>query len=100
MRRFAIAVDTGAGSSFIKIDELHHLLCDKIEPLGDDVVLRKGSGKPIFFPGNIVLTVQPGNSVEKVRSFVADKLATPVIFGCDYCDLQVRLFNLASRSSA
>lgn len=37
MRRFATVLDTVAGFSFNRIDEIPHRLRGKIEPLGDDV---------------------------------------------------------------
>lgn len=42
-----------------------------------------------FLLGSIFLTIHLGNSVEKVRFFVDDKLATAAILGFDYFDLHV-----------
>lgn len=87
--RFATVLDTGAGSNFIRLDEIFHRLHDKIEPFGDYVTVRNAIGKQFSLIGRIVLTVQIWNSIEKVCFFVADKLSTAVIWGCDYCDLHI-----------
>lgn len=89
MRRFETALSIAPGSSFIKPDQLAHWLRDKIESLGDDVTVSNTSGRPVYFLSSIVLMVQPCNSFKNVRFFVADKLATVVILGCDYCALCV-----------
>lgn len=89
MTRFATVLDTVAGASFIRLDHLLHCLRENIEPLSKDVPVRNTSAKLVSLLGSMELTVQLGQSVEKVKFFFADKLATAVILGCDYCDLYI-----------
>lgn len=52
MRRFDSVIGTGAGSSFIRLDELLHRLREKVEPLGKDVTVQN----EIWNPASILFT--------------------------------------------
>lgn len=58
-------LDSGASSSFIRLGELHHLLREKMELLGDNVTILNASDKQVSIIGIIVTTVQIGNGVLK-----------------------------------
>ena len=89
MKRFTTILDTGAGSSFIRLDEIPHPMRNHITPTREEVTIRNASGKPVPILGTIRLSVQVGRKTEKVDFLVAEKLATAVILGCDYCDKYV-----------
>ena len=89
MTRFMTVLDTGAGSSFIRLGEIPHGMRDRIQPLPSEANIRNASGKPVPIMGTIDLQVQIGSTLEKVTFLVADKLAVAVILGCDFCDKHV-----------
>lgn len=95
MRLFETVLNTGAGSSSIALDEVPQWLRDKIEPLRDDVTVRKAIGKPVSLLGIIVLTVQLGNGVEKVLFFVAKKTRHHRHFVLRVLRLTLRLHNMS-----
>ena len=78
-------LDTGAGPNFIRKDEL---------PQGFEEYLRYGplsnigdaNNKPLSMLGIIDLLVRLGTYLVKVDFIVCDRLAAPVILGCEYCD--------------
>lgn len=45
---------------------------------------KDSSEKPVSLLGSIFITVQLRSSVENIRFFVADKLATAISLGCDF----------------
>ena len=87
--RFVAVLDTGAGSSFIRQDELPQHMQKNIEPLQQQVDIRNATGKPVPIAGAIRLSVQIGCKTEEVQFFVAKELATAIVLGCDYCDQHV-----------
>ena len=89
MRRFVEILDTGAGSNFIRQDELPQHVQDNIEPLQQHVDIKKASGKPVPIAGTIRLSIQFGAKTEEVQLLVAEKLATDIILGYDYCDQHI-----------
>jgi len=88
-KRFVTVLDTGAGSSFIRTDELPNRLREEIKPLTDEANVRNASGKPVHIRGTITLSVNLGCRTDEVTFMVVDNLATAVILGCDYCDKHI-----------
>ena len=84
MRRFVAILDAGAGSSFIRQEELPQHMQKNIEPLQQQVNIKNETGKPVSIAGTIRLSVQIGAKTEEVQFLVAQKLSTAVILGCDY----------------
>ena len=77
-------VDTGAGPNFIRKDEL---------PLGVDVIrhgplpnVADANNNPIRMTGLVDLVVRSGSHISKAEFIVCERLAAPVIVGCDFCD--------------
>ena len=89
MRRFVAALDTGAGSSFIRQDELPQHMQKNIEPFQQQVDIRNVTGKPVPISGTIRLSVQIGSKTEKFQFLVAKDLATAIVLGCNYFDQHV-----------
>ena len=89
MRRFVAILDTGAGSSFIRQDELPQHMQKNIEPLQQQVDIKNATGKPLPIAGTLRLSVQIGSKMEEVQLLVAEELETAIILGCDYCDEHV-----------
>lgn len=89
MKRFVTGFDSGASSNIISLGELLHRMREKIEPLDNDINVRKTSNKSVSVIRSINLFVNIGTNTEHVRFYVVDKLATSVILGCHYCDIHV-----------
>ena len=78
-------LDTGAGPNFIHKDAL---------PLGYERFLKQGpppnivdaNRRPIAVNGVIHLCVQLGTRLVKLAFYVCERLAAPVVLGCDFCD--------------
>ena len=77
-------VDTGAGPNFIRKDEL---------PLGVDVIrhgplpnVADANSNPIRMTGLVDFVVRLGIHISKTEFIVCERLAAPVIVGCDFCD--------------
>ena len=83
-RRLTV-LDTGAGPNFIRKDEL---------PPGFESRLRYGpllnigdaNNNPLSMLGVISLIVRLGTFLVKLDFIVCERLAAPVILGCDFCD--------------
>ena len=80
-------VDTGAGPNFIRKDEL---------PLGVDVIrngplpnVADANNNPIRMTGLVDVVVRLGSRIAKAEFILCERLAAPVIVGCDFCDLFV-----------
>lgn len=67
MKRFVTVLDTEAGSSFIRLDELRHRLREKVKPLNRDFNARNTRAKPVPVTCSIKLVVNPETSTETVR---------------------------------
>lgn len=83
---FVTVLNTGAGSSSIRTNEITNWFREKIKPLDDDFNIGNASRKPVPVCGSINLMVNIRYITEEVGFFVVDNLATAVILGCDYCD--------------
>ena len=53
------------------------------------VKVRDANNQALVIVGRINLTVQLGMKSSIVTFYVVDKLATPIILGCDFCDRHV-----------
>ena len=62
---------------------------NNIESLQQQVDIKNASRNPVPIAGTIRLSVKIGSKTEKVQFLVAEKLATAIILGCDYCDQHV-----------
>lgn len=89
-RPFSIIVDTGAGSSFIRLVEVPPPLRQRIKPLDGTLTIRKESGKSVPIVGSVPLVVQIGTSQSTLTFLVDKQLVADVILGCDYCDHYVQ----------
>ena len=87
--RFVAVLDTGSASSFIRLSELPIDVHPKIRPLDKQIDIRNVNGKALPIKGTIRLAVNVGKSDEIMTFYVAEKLVTPVLLGCDYCDSHV-----------
>ena len=83
----------GAGSSFIRQDELPQQVQDNIDPLKQHFDIKNAIENPVRVAGKIRLSVQSGVKTEEVKLLVPEKLATAVILGCHYCDQHVKSIN-------
>ena len=88
-KRFVAILDTGAGSSFINMKEIPQSMRKEIRPLKEAPNVRNASGKAVPIAGTIDLVTQIGTTSECVSFLVAEKLATSVILGCDFCDQHI-----------
>ena len=82
-RKFSV-LDKGAAPNFIRASDLPPGV-DKIRygPLPN---LSDENNNPIRMIGLDELVVRLGNRIVKVEFIVCERLAAPVIFGCDFCD--------------
>ena len=78
MQRFVAILDTGAGSSFIRQDELPQHMQKNIEPLQQQVYIKNATEKPVPIAGTIRLSVQIGAKTEEVQFLVAEELSTAI----------------------
>ena len=83
-------LDTGAGSSFIKKELLSKQLTRSIQPSVKKRDVRDANNRRVAIEGTIRLAVRLGTHSDYVNSNVVDKLATDIIFGCDYMDKHVQ----------
>ena len=88
-RRYSVILDTGAGSSFIRKDVLHEKAWTRIRPDPNPLKTRDANNRPINSLGVISLAIDIGGRVEIMDFKVVERLAVPVILGCDYCDKHV-----------
>lgn len=88
-KRIVTLLDTGAASSFKKMEKLPHRLRQKVQPPNDDVNVRSASRKqiPVRCTSNIVDKVE--TNTETVLFYVLNNLATAVLVGCNFCDREV-----------
>ncbi len=84
--RFTVVLDTGAGSSFIRKDCLPPDVQKLIKPLHSAVKIKDANNRRVNLVGRINLVCQIGTRSEIVTFYVAERLATTVILGCDFCD--------------
>ena len=78
-------LDSGAGPNCIRKSEL---------PPGFDAHIRHGplpnigdaNNNPLYTIGTLALVVRLGRRIVKVEFIVCERLAAPVILGCDFCD--------------
>ena len=77
-------LDTGAGPNFIRASELPPGV-DKPRygPLPN---ISDADNNPIRMIGLVDLVTRLGNRIVKVEFIVCERLAAPVILGCDFCD--------------
>ena len=78
-------MDTGAGPNFIRKSELPDGKIREIRktPLPE---VTDANRNPIRMIGTIDLIVQLGNCMMRTEFIVCERLADPVILGCDFCD--------------
>ena len=88
-RRYSVILDTGAGSSFIRKDVLHEKAWKLIRPDPSPIKTKDANNRPIQPVGVVSLAVDIGGRVEVINFKVVERLAVPVILGCDYCDKHV-----------
>lgn len=85
----AAVLDNGATTSFIKTEELSHLLLRIVQTFNYDVNVGNTSEKPVPILGTIILVVIIGTRTETVCFYVVENLTTAVILGCEFCDRYV-----------
>ena len=87
VRRLA-TLDTGAGPSFIRKDQLPPQVQSRIRRKELPSIVD-ANRKPISTLGTVRLALGLGNSHCQVEFIVADRLAVPLILGADFCDRYV-----------
>ena len=87
VRKLAI-LDTGAGPNFIRVSELTPGYRSKIR-YGPLPHITDANRRSIRTIGIISLVIQVGRYVVKDEFIVCERLAAPVILGCDLCDKYV-----------
>lgn len=83
-KRFVVVLDTGAGSSFIRFNELLEAMRRKISKRNDLRNVRHVRGKQYQ-----IKIAQIGTKTQIVNFFVVEILAKSVILGCEFCDVHV-----------
>jgi len=96
-RRYSVILDTGAGSSFIRKDVLHERAWKLIRPDPSPLTTTDANNRQIQPLGIISLAVDIGGRVEVINFKVVERLAVPVILGCDYCDKHVEAIKRRQR---
>lgn len=88
--RYAVILDTGAGSSFIHKDALPKMKWKLIKPARSDNRIQDLGNHQVNIAGTVDLYVEVGTQVATIEVYVVDKLGTNVILGCDFCDKNIK----------
>lgn len=83
-KRFAVDLNTGIGSSFIRLSERPEALRAKIREPDNMRDFQNASGKSVSMVGIIEIIIQIGTSTQAVNFLVAEKPATSVILGSTF----------------
>ena len=83
-------LDTGSGPNLVREDILPKDWDRWRVPNIPLPRITNASGKKILAKGVIVLYVQLGTTVHRVRFYVAPGLAVPSILGCNFINLHVK----------
>ena len=82
-RRLSV-IDTGAGSNFIRKDDLPRGVTNiRHGPMPN---VADANNNPIKMTGLVNLVVRLGTRLVRVEFIVCERLAAPMILGCDFCD--------------
>ena len=87
--RHLSVLDTGAGSSFIRRSDLPPNADKRIVKLDAKMRVRDANNRLLPIVGKVALFVRLGSRLERITFYVSDRLAAPVILGCDFCDTHV-----------
>lgn len=90
LSRILTVLDIGAGANFIRHTELPPGAKLHQGPLPD---ICDGNNRPIAMASSVELVVQLGSCVVNSDVIVRERLAGPLILGCDFCDRFVEEFN-------
>lgn len=86
-QRYAVVLDTGAASSFIRKDVIPQRMWNKINT-SRNLNFRDARKRKVHTSGTIDLAVEVGDRVEVVNFNVVERIAINVLLDCDYCDQQ------------
>lgn len=89
LAKFAVVLDTGAGSSFIRKSAISPKLWVHIRKNTQPTNIRDANGRRVSIEGIIDLVVELGTRTEVVQFKVNERVGTDVILGCDFCDKHV-----------
>ena len=78
-------LDTGAGSNFVRADTLPPGW-ESLVTLGAVPTIADANGRPLRTSGQIPLVVRLCNRTMKCTFIVCERLAAPVILGCEFND--------------
>ena len=78
-------LDTGAGSNFVRTDTLPKGWESLLEP-GEIPTFADANGRPLRAYGTVTLVVRLATRTMKCKFIVCERLAAPVILGCDFND--------------
>ena len=84
MVRQLTILDTGAGSNFVRADALPKGWERLLEP-GEVPTIADANGRPLRTSGSVTLVVRLATRM-KCKFIVCERLAAPVILGCDFND--------------
>ena len=76
---------TGAGSNFVRADALPKGWESLLEP-GEVPTIADANGRPLRTSGSVTLAVPLATRTMKCKFIVCERLAAPVILGCDVND--------------
>lgn len=85
-RRYAVIMDTGAGSRFIGKEVLPERQWSRIRPIRSNIRIRDAGNHRVNITGIVELYVELGSQIATLKVYVDEKLGIDVILGCDFCD--------------
>lgn len=85
-QRYAASMDTGVGYSSIRCSDLTYGLEKLIKPLKGSTKILEAKNRLLKTAVTINLATKLGSQSEMLIFYVANRLATSVILGCDLCD--------------
>lgn len=97
LTKFAIVLDTGAGSRFIRPAVIPDRLQRHIPPNPNPNNIRDANGRKVSVDGMIDLVVEIGTRAEVVQFKVNERLGTNVILVCDFCNKYVKEIRMCVR---
>lgn len=87
--RYAVILDTGAGSIFIWKDVIPQRQWSRIKHTGSYLRSRDAGNHRVDIIATIDLSIEVGSQVAIIKLYVVGKLVTDVILDCEFCDKHV-----------
>lgn len=86
MYKMAVTLDTGAGPSFMREDQMTLYLKTQVVHVSETTKIHHTNDKSLRIISSIKLSVHGGQVMELVNFLVCKRLTVPAILKCDICN--------------